>query len=336
MSQISRLRDAEISNGNLINADDIDTELNQLVSESNSQDTRLTNIESNTLTIGGVKSFSSAPKMDQIDERTGNAGVTIDSVLHKDGYIKVNPTVGYAPTGNGEIGYDSTSHTYDVMVNGSAKSLLHTGSGIDDLNDVTLTSPASGQGLTYNGSAWVNGTVGSMVLLSTATASNSATVDFTSSINSTYDMYVLAGVGIVPATDAVAAWLRVSEDAGSSWKSGASDYKHSGYVNGIAAGAGAAAGTGAAIVLTHDTTLSNNAANAFNFFATVSKPSSTTSKKEINFLPHGYVTSSGDYFTMMKTGSYVGTTNAITGLRFLMSSGNITSGSFYLYGVKKS
>jgi hypothetical protein len=336
MSQISRLRDAEISNGNLINADDIDTELNQLVSESNSQDTRLTSLESGAMTIGGVKSFSSAPKMDQIDERTGNAGVTIDSVLHKDGYIKVNPTAGYAPSANGEIGYDSTSHTYDVMVNGAAKSLLHTGSGIDDLNDVTFTSPLSGQGLTYNGSAWVNGAVGSMILLANATASNSASIDFTSGIDSTYDMYILVGVGVVPATDAVAAWLRVSEDAGSTWKSGAADYKHSGYVYGIAAGGGGSPGTEGQIVLTHGTSLSNNAANAFNFFATVSKPSSTTSKKEINFLPHGYVTSGGDYYTLMKTGAYVGTTNAITGLRFLMSSGNITSGSFYLYGVKKS
>jgi hypothetical protein len=125
MSQISRLRDAEISNGNLINADDIDAELNQLVSESNSQDTRLTNIESSAMTIAGVKTFSSAPKTDQIDERTLNAGVTIDSVLHKDGSIKLLPTAGYAPASNGELGYDSTSNTYKVMENGTAKT-IHT------------------------------------------------------------------------------------------------------------------------------------------------------------------------------------------------------------------
>jgi hypothetical protein len=60
MSQISRLKDAEISNGNLINADDLDDEFNQLVSESNSQDTRLTTIESGTLTIAGAKTFTGA------------------------------------------------------------------------------------------------------------------------------------------------------------------------------------------------------------------------------------------------------------------------------------
>lgn len=127
MSQISRLRDAEISNGNLINADDIDAELNQLVSESNSQDTRIGAIESSAITLNGIKSFASAPKMDQIDERTSNVGVTIDGVLVKDGGIRLNPVTGYTPSANGELGYDSTSHAYKVVINGAAKILRHDG-----------------------------------------------------------------------------------------------------------------------------------------------------------------------------------------------------------------
>jgi hypothetical protein len=244
-------------------------------------------------------------------------------------------TNGYFTLGNQAGTLKEIRHADATHANASATKGQLDALTIDSLSDTTITSPASGQGLLYNGSAWVNGAVGSMILLASAAASNSASIDFTSAIDSTYDLYVLVGVGIVPATDAVAAWLRVSEDAGSSWKSGAADYKYSGYVYGIAAGGGGSGGTGEQIELTHGATLSNNAANAFNFFATVSKPSSTTSKKEINFLPHGYVTSGGDYYTLMKTGAYVGTTNAITGLRFLMSSGNITSGSFYLYGIKK-
>lgn len=47
MSQISRLHSTEITNGNLIDATHINNELNQLVSESNSQDTRLATTESN-------------------------------------------------------------------------------------------------------------------------------------------------------------------------------------------------------------------------------------------------------------------------------------------------
>lgn len=45
MSQISRLHDTEIANGNLIDATHLNAEFDQLVSESNSQDTRLTSAE---------------------------------------------------------------------------------------------------------------------------------------------------------------------------------------------------------------------------------------------------------------------------------------------------
>jgi hypothetical protein len=60
MSQISRLKDAEITNGNLINADDIDTELNQLVAESNSQDTRLGSLERKNGIIGPVPLYNAS------------------------------------------------------------------------------------------------------------------------------------------------------------------------------------------------------------------------------------------------------------------------------------
>jgi hypothetical protein len=286
------------------------------------------------VTVNGVWTFEATPLADVINEKTAGTGVTLDQVLHKDGTIRVPGSAGYTPTTNGDFGYDSTSHTYDVYVNGAAKSLLHTGSNIDDLNDVVITTPSSGQGLTYDGSNWVNGVMGSLVLLDSATASNSASLDFTSDIDDTYDLYLLIGVGLVPASDAVAAWLRVTEN-GTDWKADAADYKYSGYVYGIAAGAGGSPGTAGQIELTHGATLSNSAANAFNFIAFICQPASTTSKKEINFLPQGYVTSGGDYYTMMRTGTYVGTNNAITGLRVLPSSGNWTSGSCYLYGVKK-
>jgi hypothetical protein len=60
LAQITRLRTAQIANGNVINAADIGAELDQLVNESNSQDTRITTIESGTLTITGAKTFSGA------------------------------------------------------------------------------------------------------------------------------------------------------------------------------------------------------------------------------------------------------------------------------------
>ena len=39
-------------------------------------------------------------------------------------------------------------------------SVVNVTPALDDLSDVTITSLASGQGLVYNGSGWVNGVVG--------------------------------------------------------------------------------------------------------------------------------------------------------------------------------
>lgn len=148
MTQISRLRGAEIANGNLINADDISAELDQLVSESNSQDSRLTDIESENVTLSGVKTFSASPKTNGIDERTADSGVTVDELLIKDGTVKLKSTADYTPTANGELGYDSTAHAYGVYVDGVAQTLYHTG-------NLTVSKPRGhlfGLTLSNNGS----------------------------------------------------------------------------------------------------------------------------------------------------------------------------------------
>lgn len=148
MSQISRLRDAEISNGNLINADDIDAELNQLVAESNGQDTRLTNIETANLTISGTKSFSSVVKMDEIQERSAEAGVIIESVKLKDGSLRLEQKPGFYCSSNGEIGYDSTEHVYRLQVNNVSKYLVHEGNPVLYKGGITGPAPIHTSGST--------------------------------------------------------------------------------------------------------------------------------------------------------------------------------------------
>jgi hypothetical protein len=91
MSQISRLKEVEIANGNLINADDLNAEFDQLVSESNSQDQRVTALESGAVTVTGVKTFNTPPRMNQVDEASAQAGVRIDGVLCRDGVVNSKP-----------------------------------------------------------------------------------------------------------------------------------------------------------------------------------------------------------------------------------------------------
>lgn len=396
MSQISRLRDAEIANGNLINADDIDAELNQLVSESNSQDTRLGNLESSAMTIAGVKTFSSAPKLDQIDERTLNAGVSIDSVLHKDGAIQVLPTAAYTPSGNGDFGYDSTSHTYKVMENAvvktvnttvntvSAKTSAYTALGTDKgalfvcTNTFTLSLTAAatlgsgwfcdirndGTGLitldpnaseTINGQATINvypgeafrlvcdgagfKTIGralGWVPLQSQSASNVASVNFTSFINSDFDMIHLR-LEDVTATSAsgVNPWLRVSTDGGSTWKQGASDYGYSAGAtdNGFT---GSNSNADSKLLLTYagstNGQLTNTANQSLGMDIYIAKPSATAQYHKI-WGCGSMLSSTPRHVGILLAGAYNATT-AINGLQLLMSGGNL-SGTFYLNGYRR-
>ncbi len=101
MSQISRLKDAEISNGNLINADDIDVEMNQLVNESNGQDTRISSLESQDVSIDGVKTFLKSPKTDGLSEKTLGNGINVESVLIKSGTIQLDSQIDVASVDTG-------------------------------------------------------------------------------------------------------------------------------------------------------------------------------------------------------------------------------------------
>ncbi len=127
MAQISRLKDAEISNGETIDADDLDAEFNQLITAHNTNDTELTAIGTGTYSFSGVKTFTSSPKTNGIDERTSAAGVTVDGVLLKDGAITLASTAGYTPATNGDFGYDSTAHAYEGRINGNNVTFYHSG-----------------------------------------------------------------------------------------------------------------------------------------------------------------------------------------------------------------
>src|SRR3982751_4519750 len=118
MAQITRTNDADIEDGNTIDAAPLDAEFDNLVNAHNTNDTLLTTVATADYTFTGVKTFGSTPKTDAIAEKTPGAGVTIDGVLAKDGNIIVG-SAGYTPTIDGDFGYDSTSDVYKGRQNGS-------------------------------------------------------------------------------------------------------------------------------------------------------------------------------------------------------------------------
>jgi len=75
---VTRLYD--FVDGTVAKADEVDAELNQLVSELNSNVILTTGAQ----TKAGVLTLSDTPKMDAIAEKTAATGVTIDGILLKD------------------------------------------------------------------------------------------------------------------------------------------------------------------------------------------------------------------------------------------------------------
>lgn len=216
MSQLNRLYASQIANGQLIDADHLNAEYNQLVNESNSQDTRIDDMEALGHTTTNIS-------VDTISERTAANGVTVDSVLHKDGAIRLNPTAGYTPTGNGDIGYDSTAHAYKVMVNGVATSLV-TGGGIASQSEMeaasSTTALATAGNLTYHpgvAKAFFVGTMSGTTLTTrraygcSVTRSGTGTFTVTLTPNASDAYYAVAGSVIDGATNG--GWVSTTSKA---------------------------------------------------------------------------------------------------------------------------
>jgi len=172
-----------------------------------------------------------------------------------------------------------------------------------------------------------------LVLLSSQSVSNAAAIDFTSGIDDTYDEYLLECLDVVPATDSVGAWLRVPEDAGVTWESGASDYAHTRYANAGATTAPAGNGADPNTKLELAPALGNGAGETFSASIHIIRPSGSRYKL---FMCDAVQWSAPPAITRISVGGiYKGCANAINGVRFHLSSGNIASGLFKLYGLRK-
>ena len=177
---------------------------------------------------------------------------------------------------------------------------------------------------------------GSLNLISTQTASSSATISFTSGIDSTYDEYMFKFINIHPATDNVQFQFNGSSDSGSNYNVTKTTTFFSAYnleddsARGLSydTSKDLAQGTGF-----QDISYNTGNDNDVGICGTVKlfNPSSTT------FVKHFLVTmadktennASGNRFIA----GYFNTTSAINGIQFKFGSGNIDSGVIKLYGI---
>ena len=249
----------------------------------------------------------------------------------------------------------STLKTNAIEPEGATTNLVIGESGQNTVisnNDIraNVLQDAGGNAIfTSNGSgvlSGVNSGFGSaMVLLSTQTASDSASLSFTSGIDSTYGEYIFKFYNVNPATDAVRFQVEFSDDAGTDWATETHKIQSTFFYTYQTENN---SGSGLAYHASHDRAdsvtysaeyipqplawyVGNGADESLAGEMHLFNPSSTT------YVKHFYSTVNEYYATdssrQINVAGYVNSTNAQNGVRFRCSSGNF-DGTIKMWGVK--
>jgi hypothetical protein len=176
---------------------------------------------------------------------------------------------------------------------------------------------------------------GKLTLISSATASGSASVEFTSGIDSTYDEYVFYFVDIHPSSDDIQIDFYVSTNGGSSY------------------------GVTKTTTFFRTYHMENDSANAFGYLANGDRAQSTSpqgiiwamgddndrcgvgelhlfSPSSTSKVKHFYAvgqSAANTYTYQTFPAGYINTTSAINAVKFAMDSGNIDAGQIHMFGV---
>jgi hypothetical protein len=175
-----------------------------------------------------------------------------------------------------------------------------------------------------------------ITLISSQTANNSASLSFTSGIDSTYKAYKFVYANIHPRTDDVDFTFNLSTDSGSNYNV----TKTTTYVHAYHDEADTAA------ILEYATPLDLAQSTAFQSLTdgtgngadettsgtlTLFNPSSTTYVKHFIITGNNYYYA--NYCTAVNIAGYGNTTSAVNAIQFKFASGNM-DGTIYLYGIK--
>lgn len=170
-----------------------------------------------------------------------------------------------------------------------------------------------------------------MQLIDTQTASNSASIEFTSFVDSSaYQAYMVVGNSIVPDSNSDL-WLLTSTNGGVSYDSAADSYDYAATgLNGGGTSRNFYSTGDTQIILIENTIDSGPQGNiVLKFFA----PENTTNIK--TFLWQAVSRDSASEYQIINGAGARKDTADIDAIQFKLSSGNITSGVFYLYGIRK-
>jgi hypothetical protein len=198
--------------------------------------------------------------------------------------------------------------------------------GINDASVASITGLAqvsAGDGIT---------------LISSQTASSSASLSFTTGIDSTYRTYMFKFINIHPQTDDVAFQMNMSTDGGSNYNVTKTTTSVRTYHNEADTSTALAYDTGEDLAQStayqklFNADMGNGNDESTSGTLYLFNPSNTTFVK--HFLSCVNYYHSDNYTAEMFIGGYCNTTSAINAIRFQMSSGNIDAGTIYMYGIE--
>ena len=208
-----------------------------------------------------------------------------------------------------------------------------------NFNSMNVT-PAASKAIKFNSSnnGLETGDIGgSLVLLSTQTASSSSTIDFTSDIDSTYKEYIFKFIDIHQSNDGADFQFQV--DTGTN-----TNYNQTITSAGLLAyhqedGSAATVGTHSGTAVLHQETgfqdmgrgLGNDNDQSLSGYLHIFEPSSTTFVK--HFMGIINEAANDDGTNQRFFSGYINTTTAITRIRFKADAGTIDSGTIKMYGV---
>ena len=207
-----------------------------------------------------------------------------------------------------------------------------------DFNSINVT-PAASKAIKFNSNnnGLETGDVGgSLVLISEQTASSSATVSFTSGIDSTYKEYIFKFISCHPATDNVDFLVNFSADGGSNYNVTKTTTFFAAYEN-ESGGSGTLTYADANdLAQSTDFQMLNDGVGNGNDETCVGTlhlfdPSNTTFVKHFMATSHRYYYS--DYAIVDYMAGYCNTTSAVNAVQFKFQSGNIDAGTIKMYGV---
>ena len=266
----------------------------------------------------------------------GSTGTTSTNLVFSTSPTLVTPVLGTPTSGTltnctglpvvgGGTGIATTT-AYSVICAGTTA----TGpfQSLASVGTATHVLTSNGAGALPSFQAAAGGGSGGYVLIASSTPSGVANVDFSSLSATSYSSIVVVLDNLIPATDGSLLWCRLS--TAGAYKTGATDY---GWV--ISAAEGGLLSTGVLGAAT-DTkvqlsqAVGSTGSEQLNGIIELYQPQNTTVHKMMTW-DLGYLDAATVLFKANGTGRFL-FTGAVDGIRILFSSGNIESGTIFVYG----